>query len=320
MRSRWSFARIFQALDRFWFDRADPFALALFRISLGSLMFVTFLCLLPNWERYYGATGVLSLVTPRYRENEDTWSCFYWAEGIVPVHVWWLVGVVGTIGLTVGWSTRFWTIVLYVLQCSMIHRNRMAVNGEDLVYRMLLFYSCFATLDRDLSVDAWRRRGSASVSESSSWPSIWPVRLVQINVALIYVFSLPDKLAADAAWRDGTALYFVMVNSYWGRWPWPWMFYGGLLSKIATYTALAVEACFPILVWFPRMRVGATVTMMFFHLGIAMFLQNVTFFSLSMVAALWVFIPGDRLRLWFESFRHGVCCLLGARPGSAMDS
>lgn len=312
----WGLKAFLRALDSFWFDRADPFSLALFRISLGSLMLVTLLCLLPNWERYYGAAGVLSLVDPRFQDGQDAWSCFYWTDGILPVHVWWLVGVVGAVGMTVGWSTRFWTIVLYVLQCSMIHRNRMAVNGEDLVYRMVLFYSCFATLDRDLSLAAWWNRtrlaGSgaqpigAFAQGPSSWPSNWPVRLMQINIALIYVFSLPDKLLTDPAWLDGTALYFVMINSHWGRWPWPWMFYSGALSKVATYTAIAMEGAFPILVWLPRTRVAITVTMALFHLGIAVCLQNVTFFSLAMVAALWVFVPGDRSRRWFERLRRAV--------------
>jgi hypothetical protein len=53
---------------------------------------------------------------------------------------------------------------------------------------------------------------------------------------------------------------------------------------------------FPILVWFKRTRLYAVAATAALHLGIAVRLQNVTFFTLSMVCSFWLFVPGETTR------------------------
>ena len=127
---------------------------------------------------------------------------------------------------------------------------------------------------------------------------MWSVRLLQINVALVYAISLPYKLADDAAWTDGTAIYWAVTSNLWGRWPWPELFYGGLVSTVLTYGTITVEAAFPLLVWFRKTRMSVIVALAGLQVGIVLFLQNVTFFSLSMVCALLLFVPPSLAREW----------------------
>jgi hypothetical protein len=164
------------------------------------------------------------------------------------------------------------------------------VNGEDLVVRMLLFYSCFAPLGAALSVDAARRPPPVRP------PQIWGVRLIQINLCLVYVFTQSHKVFGDVVWRNGDAMYYTMVSRVWSRWPWPGLYYDGAVSALSTWASLLVEIGFPIAVWFGRVRVWAVLAAAVLHLVIALALANVGFFNLSMVCSFCAFLTTDDLR------------------------
>ena len=307
--SRSAMKVFFKCWDKLWFSRFDPLSVSLFRIFLGILILVMFLANAPNWDRFYGAYGIPSLHDlDLNRPSEDSWSLFYWTEGKIPVGAYWWLGFLAALAFTIGWKTRWATILLYALQTSMIHRNLAIVNGDDLVLRMLLFYSCFAPLNHCLSVDWWlkkkRERAEGPVSESE-WPLIWPIRMMQINIAFIYLISLPYKLLGDPGWLNGDEIYWVMASSMWSRWPWPQVFcqWNGLLSKIFTYGTIASEACFPTLVWFRPTKLYVLAAIAALHLGIAFVIPNVAFFTLAMVCSFWVFVPASRIREWLGRLR-----------------
>ena len=297
--------------NRVWFQPIDPFSAGLFRIALGLLLSVMFAALYPNWERYYAAGGLLSLHDPALpRLPEDWWCVFRWTDGIVPIGAWWWLGLLAGLAFTVGWHTRVATIILYVLQTSMIHRNLMIVNGDDLVFRMLLFYGCFAPLGAALSVDQWLKRRRAvggSAPPDTVQPLIWPIRLMQINIALIYLISLPLKLTDSLGeWLRGDAIYWAMMNAQWGRWPGAPVFYahGPIVSQLATYGSAAIEAAFPLLVWFAPCRPYVLWMITALHLGIAVAIPNVLFFTLSMACAFLLFVPAETSRRWYANMRE----------------
>lgn len=291
----------------FWFARFDPLPLAVFRIALGALILWGFICLYADWGRYFAVSGVQSLDDPSLPPPlVDWWSIFYWTESFLPVRAIWWLAVIAAAGFMVGWQTRVCTILLFVIESSMIHENRWAINGEDLIFRMLMFYGCFATLNQTLSVDHWlktRRRDDASQISREAWPVAWPVRLMQINIVLVYAISLPNKLVDDIAWRNGNAIYLSMVSNMWSRFPWPELFYDGTLSKFFTYSTVLVEGLFPILVWFRKTRLYITAALASLHIGIAIMLQNVAFFSIAMVCSFCLFLPGDFIRRMAEFCR-----------------
>ena len=311
-----------RAWDRLWFGRIDPTSVGVFRICLGTLLTGFYLANCLNWERYYAANGVTSLDVLDPARGRDWWNLFGWAEGVVPVGNFWWLGLACAVCFTLGLGTRFSTVVLFLLQASMIHANRMVANGEDLVFRMLLFYGMFAPLGAALSLDNLlaRRPAGAAAGPGDARPLVWAVRLMQINIALVYAISLPNKLADDVCWWDGTALYWVMINRTWCRSPgWP-IFYHWPVTALASYGTVLVEGSFPILVWFRRTRLYAVVAVAALHLGIAVMLQNVTFFTLSMACSFWLFVPGETTRRLGTALRSAGRRLLGARPAPAPES
>ena len=170
----------------------------------------------------------------------------------------------------------------------MINRNYFIVYGEDNVIRMLLFYSCFAPLNYRLSIDSYLNK-----KLKSKTPEIWPVRLMQINIVLIYLFSTPYKLLYDPSWVNGEAIYWTVTSNNWSRFPFPDLFYkcNGILSKLISYGALFIEFSFPILVWFKKTKLLALVLISVLHIGIGILIPNVTFFTTFMLCSFWLFVP-----------------------------
>lgn len=306
--------------NRFWFSRFDPISLGLSRVFLGMLMVIYYVALIPNWNRFYGPDGARSAYDAVYgfsQQEADWWSVFYWTEEWLPIDVFWYVGFAAAICFTIGWQTRIATVLLWIMENSMLHVFLYAMNGENVLFRMYLFYGMFAPLGYRLSIDSYLQRRvrqksqqatldsqqrikvrTASRSHSPQLPCIWSTRALQIGIALVYFISLPNKLADDVAWYEGDALYLAITSNQWSRFPWPELFYqwDGLLSKIFTYTTILVEGTFPFLVWFEKTRLWVLLPLIGMHLGIALALQNITFFTLSSAAALWVFAPPDLSR------------------------
>jgi len=299
----WQQVRVSDIWNRIWFRRFDPVSVGMFRIWTGVLMLIMLTASYPQWNDFYGADGILSLNDPDlepYRP-ESGWNFFALTEEALPTMFWWWAGAAAAVCFTVGFCTRPVTIFLFLLICSMVNRTVVLVNGDDLVFRMLLFHGMFAPLGYSLSADSlirrrWRAwRGKTGPPRE---PMIWAVRMMQVNVALIYVISLPFKLSDDPAWLAGDAIYYTLVSNMWSRGWYPELGYlwGGIFSKLATYGTIFIEGQFPILVWFRRTRLFSVALVTALHLGIAVMVPNVALFTLSMVCAFWLFMPPETTR------------------------
>lgn len=299
--------KVLEYWNKFWFSRFDPISVSLFRIALGLLITIMFICNFFNWERFYDANGIYSLndvdLNASRVPREGWWSLFWWTEGKIPINVWWWAGIISSIFFTVGFQTRLSTILLYLIQSAMINRNVSIVNGDDLVFRMLLFYSCFAPLNYKLSIDSFLRNKFFNLKERNN-PLIWSIRAMQINVILVYLISLPYKLADDVAWINGNAIYYVVANNTWSRCPIPELFYmfNSGLSKICTYGTILIEGGFPLLVWFKKTRLLAILLISSLHIGIAVTVPNVLFFTLGMVCSFVIFLPEELSYKFINNF------------------
>lgn len=308
-----------RAWERLWFSHYDPISLGAFRLSLGVLLVAYYVSLGPNWDYYYAPDGMLSVeaMKPTPQQRPVT-SVFRWTENTVPVRVFWWVGLAAAAGFALGWRPRIWAAVLFLMHTSMMATNQAIIVGEDIVTRLLLFYCLFAPLGATLSIDAWlaRRAARPQATEDPVGPTIWPVRLMQINVALIYLGSVLHRLFEEPSWRDGTAVYYTLVGTTWSRWPWPELLHGyqgEVLSALLTYSTLTVEGLFPLVVWFRRTRTYVLAAVTLLHLGAALTIDTLLFFQLTMICSFWLFVPPEVTRRW----GRGLGRLFGKRTGKA---
>lgn len=287
--------------ERAWFAPSQPAALATFRIAFGSFWTVVLLLSFPNWLRFYGRDGIVPfawLSDPFFARPSIlsvssaelwTWACYGFA-------------LAAAVAFTLGYRTRPATVALYLTVISMVNRTPTITHGEDLVSRPLLFLACFASLGERWSIDAFLRTRRGQPTRQPA--EIWPLRLMQLTVVSVYLFSMPAKPSDDPAWIDGTAIYYVMASENWGRFPeLAPLFYSGWLGPLLTWGTLAIEGLFCVLVWPSRTRPYALAALASLQLGIAVLVGHVFNFNLAMLISFLLFVPdqvleriGERLR------------------------
>ena len=283
--------RALRRVDTFFFTLWDPLPAACLRVGVGALMLASLLMNSPHWYRNYHPEGMPGLSDPSLFPGSARWYSFLrWTPDWIPIGVFCWLAVLLSVGYLVGFHSKKCALGLLVILSGLFFENYWTTNAEDTMFRMYMFYSLFLPVGDRMSFDRWRA-GELPRRDRT----IWPARMVQFHLLLIYLISTPTKWVADASWREGEALYYVMVNPMWSRWPWPEMFYLEWVAGAATYGSLLFEGLFPFLVWAPRWRAPLVVSMMCFHLLMAAVLNHITFFSLTMIPGLVLFLKADEL-------------------------
>jgi hypothetical protein len=226
--------------------------------------------------------------------------------------------------LTVGLFTRVVSILAWLFTVSYAHRVMpAALFGLDDINAMLAMYLMVGPAGAAYSLDSWlahRRsrsgegRGGQGIANSGSqappknsppsqggvgggssleWRSTRAssitaniaIRLMQIHLCIIYLFSGLGKAMGDT-WWDGSAMWLAVANYEYQSIDLTWLAgYPELLSLLAHVT-VAWELSYPALVW-PRLTRPLVVAMSVpIHLGIALFLGMMTFGLAMMIANL----------------------------------
>jgi hypothetical protein len=172
------------------------------------------------------------------------------------------------------------------------------------VIRMFLFCLIWVDSGAVWSLDArfakTNRAGSESSNPKGDEAIIWPLRLMRIQVGLIYVVSGISKLFG-ASWQDGTALYFVLNSNQFRRFP------AGVpaslesLTIAGSYAVLYWEVLFAPALLHPVTRRIALALGVVVHLSMWLFLE-VGPFSWVMLATYLAFLDPERFRARAEVF------------------
>lgn len=293
------FDRLIQSWNTFWFSRLDARPLAMFRIAIGGLFSIWFLFILPNWHRFFAGDGIVSLVSadfPNDRVNGPL-SLFHWTEGWLPIEIFWPIAFAFCLAFTFGFCTRISTFGLLLMINAMVHRNPYIVHGEELVIRMCLLYCLFMDLGSVWSIDAWRRKQQGKTERTTILA--WPIRMMQINICLIYLISLPFKFYDDAGWVTGDAFHWTVASEMWGLGGMYWitLWGGGIVRKLFTFYTVIIETLFPTLVWFKPCRRYVLAGIAALHIGIGLLVPNVSFFTFSMVCTFMAFLAAEDVNL-----------------------
>jgi HTTM domain len=208
--------------------------------------------------------------------------------------------LVGAFCLAFGFKTRLAAVVVFACLISFARRNPWVLNSGDLLIFVLGFYLMLAPSGAALSVDRWLR------TRSRFWEfprrSFWPLRLVQIQVSLLYFFAVWGKLRGET-WNDGTAVSYAFRLEDLERFPVPGLVTDSLLLvNLLTYGTLAIELALAILVWNGRLRPWVLLLGVMLHLGIA-YAVRVGFFSYAAVVGYIVFLPPATVSAWLYRLR-----------------
>jgi len=290
-----------KGFHKFWVFEIDPFIFGLYRIYLGIFFIFYYIRLAPSWLMLYGPAGISPLSKLPLSQYQIFDSLFRYINTEWVMVLLYIVSLIFAFALTFGILGKIPLIWLWVMNFSMMYMGLYIVtSGEEQILAVLMFYSLFFPLNSSL---AWRRKSKRKKApDSNKKVTVWALRALQIQFALIYALSFHIKLGSDVSWRDGTVVYYAMMAMTYARWPGAELFSFGnaIFSRLATYYTLLVESLFPLLVWWRPLRVWLVLAAIFLHVNLAIFLEGLDVFNWVMIAGLILFLPSRRTRIWFR--------------------
>jgi hypothetical protein len=214
--------RRFGAYIRERYCRMDPRTAGLYRIVVG------FLCAADTIRRwavartFYSNEGVLTNHYHLYRPSGGhNFSIHHAFSSLGEVHVIFAISVLCHLLLMIGWRSRLFAVLSFILVTSLDNRLVLVENGGYVVVNLVAMYAMFLPIERRFSVDAWirswRERHEKSVAElNERKPSSWEtddyvslaVGLVLLNLAVVYFFNVVNK--SGDIWRKGETVHYVL--------------------------------------------------------------------------------------------------------------
>jgi hypothetical protein len=245
---------------RFWFREVPPHVFALMRILFG-LLGCAMVLALSDVDAYWLPGG---LVTGEALGLEER------------LHIGWgqLAGrllfagtLLAFVATTVGFRSRLTVALAFVATVLHATWNSLPLSAAHEVHRSVLFALMWADCGAVWSVDAWLagRRTRAAPGFDAVQPQ-WPLRIIQFQIALIYLNSGLWKLSSPL-WRHGETLHYVLNSNVFRRYP------AGLpaslvpAAMVMTYVVLAWELAFAPMMLFRFTRRVALATGVVLHLG-----------------------------------------------------
>jgi hypothetical protein len=266
--------------NRFWFSPQDPATLSLIRICAGAMLLYTHLVWSLDLMAFFGPDGWLpEYVVSQQLEGRYIWS-FFWlvdsAAGVWAIHIGSLIVFAL---LTVGYQSRIVAVLAFVAAVSYTGRAPAALFGLDKINCMLAMYLMIGPSGARYSIDRWLARRRAGGGLDDPPPSVsanLAIRLIQLHMCIIYLFSGLGKLQG-VAWWDGTAVWMAHANLEYQSLDMTWLAGWPKLIAFMTHATVFWELFYVALIWHrlwrPFMLFGAIVV----HGGIAVALGMITF-------------------------------------------
>jgi hypothetical protein len=252
--------------NNLWFKLIDARQYAALRILFGGLSLGYFLEILPYVDSQFSRLGWLGDIQQIASQNGGSWSIFF-------IHPDWHVttfayaiislGIVAAFFMIIGWQSRCATIITWLVWVSLWNRNPLLMDGDDAILKMMCFYLMLSPCGNCWSVDMFFNKRPQQVA-------VWPLRLIQFQIALIYFVSGWVKFHSTA-WEHGTIIQYVLIHPEYSRWD-GWLlidypFIKPLLAGLAWFIR-DWELFFPVLLLNQHTRRISILIGVIFHLGL----------------------------------------------------
>lgn len=295
----------------FWFRPEPATTLGVVRIAYGLVVTGWAMSLLPDLDNMFGDRSVM----PRPPSREFVWGFLPAGSGHEALLTVWWVLLVSAIALTVGWHSRLAALAVFVCVMSFMRSDPFVFNSGDVLVRMEAFFLVLAPSGAALSLD---RRRTAGSFWSAQVRAPWVLRLMQIQLTVIYLFSVLNKLSGDT-WREGTAVSYALRMTDIGNFPLPgWLTTNALLMNAATWSALLTEIAIGVLVWNRRLRPWALAAGVCMHATI-MITFAIAFFTFAMYVLYLAFVPSDAMQRLVDGVRRRPAQRPDLRPPVEFD-
>lgn len=280
----------------------DTFMLGPIRAGLGLLCLWSWINLGLDLNDWMGPDGWLPLEQSiAFRKSNLAWSWSLWdyvpQAGVLPVY---LLGLVAITLWTLGAKCRITGPIVWILFHSTVRRLPIMLFGFDSVMgAFLLYFAITGTGGESVSIDRLlARRSGKEPSPSAQIRGTVALRLLQLQMCLIYGAAGLAKLLGEP-WWTGSAAYFLVANTeFRGVSLLESLGESHSLTAICTFFPLWTEILYPVLIWPKMLRPLVLVLTVGMHLAIATTL-GLWEFSLAMIAVNLAFVDGAWVRRAF---------------------
>lgn len=296
-----------RAVDSWFFGHGSPVTIGTFRIVMGSLVFINLAMLLVSYHDWFSMRGYVSTeldaryfepTTEIYGLRIPRVNLFGWGAGPVATAAIYSGTMVAALATALGIWTRLSTVLLAIGIVSIHHRNGFILHGGDTLIRMSCLYLALAPSGAAVSLDRWLAVRAGRAPPIPVAVSLWPQRLMQIQVSIIYFTSTWHKWTGHH-WRDGTAVWYPLHLNEFDRFPMPEFAYAKPMIMLATYATLLVQLGIATLPYSKNLRKLVLLGGVGLHLSID-YSMNIPLFSYLMIATYIAFYDGEEIAAWWD--------------------
>jgi hypothetical protein len=278
------------AWNCFWFNEIHARQYAVLRIAFGFLSALYLIQLLPFVESQFSGSGWLGAIRQIEGQNGGNWSLLYLPLGeynLAYAYALVGIGIASSVLLMIGWQSRIAAGVSWLIWVSLWNRNPLILDGDDTILKLMCFYLMLSPCGNAWSVDARKNNLPQRVG-------VWPLRLIQFQIALIYFVSGWVKFYGPE-WQAGTAIQTVLIHPHYSAingWP---LINDGIISKFLPNLGDFIkwwEVLFPLTLLHPLSRKISLLIGVCFHLGLLL-TMNLRWFAIIMLALYPALLPND---------------------------
>ncbi len=276
-----------QNIYKFFFVKSENYDwITFFRISIGILILLHFISILPDFNVLFSTNGiipsdVLDVYIPNYIITLPKIIHFFGNFGMTEqtvILVFKIIYILLALLLTIGFYPRIIAFLLLFLQIALIKGSSFYGYGVDFFTSMSLFYLILIPSHYEYSFHTF-------LNQSIKKINLTPYRrLFQLHLSIAYFFSGFDKVLGFNWWNGESiwkAIHLPFVNK-------DFNFDFTILADfpitliVIGWATITVEMCYPLFIWMPKTKRTWLYFVISMHLGIAIVL-NLYFFSSLMI-------------------------------------
>lgn len=281
--------------DEAIFGYGSPLPMAIFRILIGFLSVVSLSFNFKIFNDLFTENGLYPVwMSERYTEGIPRFDLLAGVTDSRVTMVFLVLAVLAALLTMVGLFTRVASVVLFLLMVTLHHRSGDTLMAADWLLRMWVFAVAVGPSGAMLSLDR-RFFGRGKPVEEVS---LWPQRLVQFQLAVVYFMTVWLKWSGDL-WREGLATYFAGYLREFERFPVPEFMYSIPVVKVTTYGTLLVELAMATLVFSKPLRKWVMIAALGMHAYIE-YSMNIPLFQWIIVSAFICHFGGDEILAWWQ--------------------
>ncbi|MCH7904438.1 MAG: HTTM domain-containing protein [Armatimonadetes bacterium] len=287
----------FRQFGEWLFGYGSPVTMGLFRAVFGGLIFTNLMMISIDFEAWFTEKGFTPVYLLEYW-NGDVIRYSPLAN-VTDSRITLLAFIVTTLAAlftSLGLFSRVSSVVLLLGLTAFHLRNPDILHSGDTLMRAMALYIALSPSGAACSIDRliglWRGKAPLEPLDVS----LWPQRMMQIQLALVYFATAWHKSFGDW-WLNGTATYYLPHLDEFDRFPVPAWVDHPIMISASTWFTLLMEVALATLIFSKPFRKWVLLGGILLHVGIE-YRMNIPLFAFIITSCYITFYEGTEVTLW----------------------